>query len=502
MDQEMDMLKRTDWQDLARKLDWNFSYVDERDVFPEDISGPYLPQSAWADWQEPYKTTYREYVDTQSKKDLAVRAVKDALGRVSDFEKLDPLWVQQVKYHNAVTNLLEYMASQIHGRLGRFGRCSAWRNTSAFGCLDEIRHTEIPIQIAHELIRNDPGFDWTNKLLHTDNWVSMSARHFFDDMAGYANALEGCISQAFVFETGFTNLQFVALGAMAQGANDALFEKANNSIQTDEARHAQIGGPTLKVLREHDPEFAQRVLDKALWRDWRGIGVLTGVAMDYLTPVEARPYSFKEFMKEWVVEQYMDSVQALGYELPWYWDILLEEIEMGNHHGWGIGIYTFRPTMWMDWPVQSEKTRAWLREKYPDSFEQYYEPLWLGYEELWAKGEGAKTGGEAMVSICNLCQLPCTAIRPGKITLEALDYQGRTYVFCSKPCRWIFEQQPELYASHTNAADRLFTGEFPTDLGELVMGPFGITPDVLGMDIYNERPAARAEAAAAAAAGV
>jgi len=35
---------RDEWCDLARKLDWSFSYVDEREVFPEALAGsPWLP---------------------------------------------------------------------------------------------------------------------------------------------------------------------------------------------------------------------------------------------------------------------------------------------------------------------------------------------------------------------------------------------------------------------------------------------------------------------------
>ena len=35
----MPTLKRDDWIDLARKLDWDYSYVREEDVFPEILSG-------------------------------------------------------------------------------------------------------------------------------------------------------------------------------------------------------------------------------------------------------------------------------------------------------------------------------------------------------------------------------------------------------------------------------------------------------------------------------
>ena len=55
------MLNREDWLPLARKLDWEFSYTTEQEVFPEVISGhPWLPHSSWQDWEEVFKTSYRE----------------------------------------------------------------------------------------------------------------------------------------------------------------------------------------------------------------------------------------------------------------------------------------------------------------------------------------------------------------------------------------------------------------------------------------------------------
>src|SRR5687768_14138699 len=61
------MLKRDEWFDLARKLDWEFSYVSERDVYPEAVAGrPFLDAAEWRDWDEPYRTSYVEYVTLQS----------------------------------------------------------------------------------------------------------------------------------------------------------------------------------------------------------------------------------------------------------------------------------------------------------------------------------------------------------------------------------------------------------------------------------------------------
>src|SRR5262245_41043416 len=74
------VLKRNDWLDLARKLDWEFSYVDERQAFPEELSGtPWLPQSAWREWDDPFRTSYAEYVAAQDDKEASVRAVREAV---------------------------------------------------------------------------------------------------------------------------------------------------------------------------------------------------------------------------------------------------------------------------------------------------------------------------------------------------------------------------------------------------------------------------------------
>jgi toluene monooxygenase system protein A len=88
----------------------------------------------------------------------------------------------------------------------------------------------------------------------------------------------------------------VGLAAMAHGAGDKLFEKMVTSIQSDEARHAQIGSPVLAVVVAHDRARAQHLIDKWFWRSWQLFAVLTGFGMDYLTPLHARRASFKEFV--------------------------------------------------------------------------------------------------------------------------------------------------------------------------------------------------------------
>ena len=288
--------------------------MDEREVFPTEISGsPWFDHAAWAEWNEVYRTTYREYVANQRAKDDAVMGVRSVLTKAHVRQELDPGWLQLVKFHNALFALSEYAAAVGELRMARFGRDSAWRTMATLGALDELRHAQIPLLLGHDLMRLDANFDWTHRAYHTTEWIMIAARHLFDDMILTADAIEVAVQLNFVFETGFTNLQFMAMAAMADSARDHLFEKALTSIQTDEARHAQIGHPVLHTLIDNgEAERAQYLVDKMWWRSWRVLIALTGTSMEYLTPVAVRTKSFRQFMEEWIIEQFMKNLAEFG----------------------------------------------------------------------------------------------------------------------------------------------------------------------------------------------
>src|SRR6185436_12549255 len=107
--------------------------------------------------------------------------------------------------------------------------------------------------------------------------------------------------------------------AVAHDVGDRMFEKMVQSIQTDEARHSQIGGPVLRKLCEHDKAYAQYLVDKWFWRSWQFFAVVTGFAMDYLTPLAERKQSFREFVGEWIIGQFERMIHEYGLERPWYW---------------------------------------------------------------------------------------------------------------------------------------------------------------------------------------
>lgn len=481
----MRTLQRDDWLPLARKLDWEFSYVTEREVFPEAVSGtPWLEHAAWKDWDEPYRTTFGEYVAGQHQKETAVRAVRDAIGKVEDFAKLDRAWLSAVKLHAATLALAEFGAVVGNLRAARFGRDSAWRFTATFGALDELRHTQIPLSIMHELVRWDSQFDWTHKFFHTNNWIAIAARHLVDELLVTADPIEFAVATNFVFETGFTNLQFIGLSAVARQAGDRMFETMVQSIQTDEARHSQIGGPVLETLMRHAPERAQALVDKWFWRTWLFFAVVTGLAMDYLTPVEERRQSFKEFVEEWVIQQFRRQLARQGLRLPWYWDEFVQSLDY-YHHMVYASAYTHRASVWFDCVLPGPAERAWLLEKYPRSFPEL-EPVWLQVaRRARAAGPGVEwhTHGATPVTFCDLCQLVLCGGTPARNAALTIVRAGKVHTFCSAPCAWIFEQEPERYAAHESVVARILAGKAPANLLELLRVYFGLDQGMWGKDV-------------------
>lgn len=481
------MLKREDWSFLARELDWDLSYVREEDAFPKVQSGsPWLDRSVWAEWDEPFKTTYAEYVSNQSSKDASVQAVRESIGRLEDFDRLPRDWINSVKLHAATLPFAEFAAVVGNLRAARFGRHSAWRSAALFGALDELRHTQIPLQLMHELVRRDAQFDWVHRFYHSDNWVAIAGRHLTDELLLASNAIEFAIATNFVLETGFTNVQFVGLSALARNAGDRMFEKMVQSIQSDEARHSQIGAPVLEIVAKHDPQYAQYLLDKWFWRSWHLFAIVTGFSMDYFTPLKARTASFKEFMEEWVIDQYLRTLEEFGLAKPWYWEHFLDYLD-SYHHMVYASAYTYRSSVWFDFVLPGPEERKWLRRKYPKYWDDF-DTVWEQITARWRQstpGNDMGVHGMAIVGFCDLCQLVLCGGTPRGNTANTLDYAGRRYIFCSEPCRWIFEREPERYASHRDVVKRVLAGEAPANLIKLLTRYMGLNFETWGKDAFG-----------------
>jgi toluene monooxygenase system protein A len=344
--------------------------------------------------------------------------------------------------------------------MARFSKAPGMRNMASFGMLDEIRHTQLQLYFPHEHCPKDRQFDWAHKAYHTNDWAMIAARHFFDDIMMTHDAVGTAIMLTFAFETGFTNMQFLGLAADAAEAGDYTFSSLISSIQTDESRHAQIGGPVVEILVANGKKAeAQQRLDIAFWRAWRLFTVLTGPIMDYYTPLEHRKQSFKEFMQEWIIAQFERSIIDLGLAKPWYWDAFIADLDR-SHHGMHMGVWFWRPTVW--WNPRagvSPDEREWLEAKYP-GWNKTWGKAWDVITDNILAGRRELTYPETLPIVCNMCNLPIVGTPGDEWTMRdyPLEHEGRTYHFCCEEDRWCFQQEPDRYKGHLSLVDRFLAG--------------------------------------------
>jgi toluene monooxygenase system protein A len=208
--------------------------------------------------------------------------------------------------------------------------------------------------------------------------------------------------------------------------------------------------------------------------------------MDYLTPLSERGPSFKEFVQEWVVDQFLQALRGHGLERPWYWETFLSSLDH-YHHMVYASAYTYRASVWFDLVVPGPEERAWLRGKYPTSWPSV-EPVW---EQITARWRDADPGndfavhGAAIVGFCELCQLVLCGGTPGRNSAVIVEHGGRRRIFCSEPCRWIFESEPERYAGHAGLVQRVLEGKAPPNILALLRQTFGLTYDSWGKDAFG-----------------
>jgi toluene monooxygenase system protein A len=484
----MALLNRNEWYDLARTTNWTPGYVSEAELFPEVQAGALgIEREKWEAYDEPYKTSYPEYVRVQREKDSGVYSVKGALERNRLFAEADPGWRSILKMHYGGVALAEYAAQQGEARMARFGLAAGMRNMATFGMLDENRHAQLQLHFPHELLSKDRQFDWGQKALQTNEWGAIAIRAMVDDIFLARDAVSTAIMLTFAFETGFTNMQFVGLSADACQAGDYSFSHLISSIQTDEARHAQIGGPVLQILLHNGKrEEAQRRIDIAIARAWRIFAVVSGLSMDYYTPVEHRKHSFREFAQEFIVNQFQRALLDMGLDLPWYWDILMKETET-IHHAYHIGIWTWRPTVWWN-PAAGVKPedREWLEEKYP-GWNVTFGRCWDVITDNLRAGKTELTLPETLPVVCNMSGIPICGVPGDRWQLQdyPLEHEGRTYHFGSEIDRWIFQQDPSRYRDHMSLVDRFLAGKIqPMNL----MGALqymGLGPGECGEDAHQ-----------------
>ena len=484
----MERLSTTEWYDIARDTNWTPRYVSEDDLFPDEMADTFqVPREKWERFDEPFKITYREYVDVQHKKDDDAYSVRAALTRSRFFDEADPGWRTSMLLHYASITVGELGAGLAEAKMARFGKAPGMRNMATFGLLDEIRHTQMQMYFAHENISKDSRFDWVQKTYHSNHWAAIAARANLDDVELSRDAASIGLMLTFATEEGLTNLQFLGLSAEAHRAGDYSFSNLIANIQTDETRHAQIGAAVLKVLLENGKKKeAQQLVDIAWWRQWRLFATVGGPTVDYYTPLHAREKSFKEFALEFVAQQFERVLLDLGLDLPWFWDDFLKSCDTVSH-ATHLAFWFWRAAQfWNPAAGVSKAEREWLEEKYP-GWNDTFGMSWDVMERNLAEGREDLTFPQTVPAICNTCAITMLGTPNRGISYRNYwsHHEGRRYVFCSRPCKWIFDVDPTRIAGHRSVVDRLYNGVIQPPTLDGFLRYMGLPPEERGQDAHN-----------------
>ena len=123
--------------------------MTEEELFPPHLSDPFgIDIKAWESFDEPYKISYRDYVQSQRNKDVGAYSVKNALSRANFFRNTSPHWKALLALHFTPVSFAEFHSASAFARMTRFGRAPGMRNMATFGTLDEVRHGQIQMYFA------------------------------------------------------------------------------------------------------------------------------------------------------------------------------------------------------------------------------------------------------------------------------------------------------------------------------------------------------------------
>ena len=261
-----------------------------------------------------------------------------------------------------------------------------------------------------------------------------------------------------------------------------------------------LGLEVIKFMLEQDPAnlpIIQGWIDKWFWRGYRVL-TLVAMMMDYMLP--KRVMSWKE---AWEIygEQNGGALFAdlarYGIRPPMGWEQACKEKDHLSHQAWNV-FYNYGAAAPFHTWAPSEADMKWLADKYPDSFDKYYRPLWEHYNS--EQKAGRRFYNTTLPMLCQTCQIPMFFTEPDdptKIAYRESDWRGQKYHFCSDGCKHVFDQQPEKFSQSWLPVQQIYQGNCfcpdadPTQpdfnpLGE-VLRWYKMTPGQDNMD-YADSP--------------
>jgi phenol hydroxylase P3 protein len=445
---------------MTRGLGWEPSYQDIDDIFPMD-SFEGIKIHDWDAWEDPFRLTMDSYWKYQAEKERKLYAIIDAFAQSNGHLTVsDPRYINTVKMFVNGFAPLEYMSHRGFAHIGRQFRGVGPRVACMMQSLDEMRHAQTQV---HAISNYNKYYSGMENFRHHHDYLPylQVPKSFFED-AATGGPFEFITAIGFSFEYVLTNLVFVPFISGAAYNGDMGAMTFGFSAQSDEARHMTLGLEVIKFMLEQDPDnvpIVQKWLNK--WT-WRGVRVLTLVAMmqDYMLP--KRVMSWAEAWEIYFEENcgaLFRDLERYGIVMPPCVEQVRKERDHLSHMAW-CQFYQARGTSNFHVWLPSEEDMDWLSQKYPDTFDQYYRPRFEEWRRMEEAGTPFETTGINMQ--CQVCQIPMFFTEPGDPTRLAqhhCHHEGEQYHFCSEWCQEIFEDEPEKYIQSAIAGHDVFKGK-------------------------------------------
>ncbi|MGC4405631.1 aromatic/alkene/methane monooxygenase hydroxylase/oxygenase subunit alpha [Methyloversatilis sp. MC4-4] len=448
---------------MTRDLAWDTTYQPKEKVYPyADYEG--IKIHDWDKWEDPFRLTMDAYWKYQAEKERKLYAIIDAYSQSNGHLGVtDARYLNAIKIFLTAVTPLEYMAHRGFAHVGRAFPGAGARVACQMQAIDEMRHAQTQI---HSLSNYNKYYNGFHDAPHMFDrvWYLSVPKSFFDD-AITAGPFEFIVSVGFSFEYVLTNLLFVPFVSGAAYNGDMGTMTFGFSAQSDEARHMTLGLECIKFILEQDPAnlpIVQRWIDK--WC-WRGVRLLSIVAMmmDYMLP--KRVMSWKEAWEIYFEENggaLFKDLARYGIKMPACAEQIRQEKDHLSHQVWATFYNYGGATDFHTW-MPTEDEMQWLSQKYPDTFDKYYRPRFEFWREQQEKGN--RFYNKTLPMLCQTCQIPMLFTEPGdptKICYRERSYKGNKYHFCSDHCQHIFDNEPEKYVQAWLPVHQIYQGNcFP-----------------------------------------
>jgi phenol/toluene 2-monooxygenase (NADH) P3/A3 len=442
------------YRETSRGLYWEPTYVTREAAYPHR----YTPQSSriraknWDAWEDPFRMFYREYVRIQAKKEMSYHSIADSNQRFDVAKQIDRRWVEGMKLYMTGLSNTENFSANLMMRMARFIPSPSFSQAAMYQAIDEVRHGQNDVNYMRWINKHHGGLDdWMEWFQR--HWLLQTARVGFENLFS-GDPFEMVIAVNTVFEAGWTNLLFVANPAVAVANGDMMFGQHQLTTQTDETRHIAIGMTGVRMMLEADERnipVVQEWFDKWSWLLHRIVGGATSIFIDYFGKNKVMSYkeAFQHYYMKNYIEGLIEDLGPLGLKPPRFLKNMIDENEVYSHAIWK-NLYEGRDANIHKVEIPDAAERAWFTEKYP-LFKKLYEPFWE------AADDGEPLQLNTTFLHCKVCQFPMLFVDANnQPVIHVQTYNDKQHYFCSEPCKWIFNLEPDKY-TRVFTQDEIFT---------------------------------------------